>query len=78
MKIDAKSWNAALDAAAALLGEGYTFIRRPYDPKTKSYPIEIHRGDKNVGGAKIDCTYCSPDDEGKDVAAILSLKRKSA
>jgi hypothetical protein len=75
-RYDAKSWNAALDAAAALLGKGYTFVRRPYDPKTQSYPVEIHPADKSVGGAKIDYTHCTPDEEGKDVAAILSLRRR--
>lgn len=74
--IDVRSWNAALDAAAALLAKGYTFVRRPYDPKTNSYPVEIHPGDKRVGGDKTTYCHCSPDDEGKDVAAILSLKRK--
>lgn len=76
-KIDPHSWNAALDAAAALLGRGYTFARRPYDPKTGSYPVVIKRGDANIRGPKIDYTHVSPDDEGKDVAAILSLKKRA-
>jgi len=79
MKIDVKSWNAALDAAAILLGrDGYTYIRRPLDTKTMTHPIEIKRGHANVTGDYIDATHCTPDDEGKDMAAILSLKRKDA
>jgi hypothetical protein len=75
--IDVRSWNAALDAAAILLGrDGYTYIRRPLDAKTMTCPIEIKRGDARVRGDYTDATHCTPDPEGKDMAAILSLKRK--
>lgn len=77
MKIDIPSWNAALEAAAILLGrDGYTWVRRPLDPKTMTYPVEIKRGDAKVRGEWSECCHCTPDDEGKDAAAILSLRKK--
>jgi len=75
-KIDPESWNAAIDAAAALLARGFMFVRRPYDPKTTSYPVEIKPGRPKVTGDYVECCHVTPDDEGKDVAAVLSLKRK--
>jgi hypothetical protein len=76
-KIDVASWNAALDAAVALLGKGYTFVRRPYDPKTNSYTVEIHSVEARVNGEKIYYTRCWPDDESKDIAALMSLKKRA-
>lgn len=75
-KIDTASWNAALDAAAALFGRGYDWIKRPYDPKLQSFGIEVRpASNKTPRGTYTEWCHVSPDDEGKDVAAILSLKR---
>lgn len=75
-KIDAHSWNAALDAAAALFGHGYDWIKRPYDPKLKSFGVEVRpASNKKPHGNYTEWCRVSPDDEGKDISAILSLKR---
>lgn len=74
-KTDTVSWNAALDAAALLVANGFTFVRRPMDAKTMTNKVEIKPGDANVRGKWIDCCHVSPDDDGRTVAAILSLKR---
>ena len=74
-KIDSHSWNAALDAAALLLGRGYYYIRRPLDPKTMACPVEITAKRSTPRGDYTEWCHCNPDDEGKDVAAVLSLKK---
>lgn len=74
-KIDAHSWNAALDAAAFLIGRGYHFVRRPLDQKTMTYPVEIRKTGAQPKGDYLDWTHVTADEEGKDVAAIMSLKR---
>lgn len=73
-----EGWNDALNAAAVFLSRDYIFVRRPLDPKTMMQPIEIYPGDAKIKGDYIEACHCNPDDDGKDVAAILSLKRKSA
>jgi hypothetical protein len=75
-KIDARSWNAALDAAAALIGQGYDWIKRPYDPKSRSFGVEVRpASNKKPRGDYIEWCHVAPDDEGKDIAAINSLRR---
>lgn len=69
-------WNAALDKAALLVAAGFTYVKRPLDPKTMTQKVEIHPGDGKINGKWSECCHVSPDEEGRTVAAILSLKRK--
>lgn len=75
-KPDNKQWNAALDAAALLVARGFTYVRRPLDAKTMTNKVEIKSGDAKIRGDWDDACHVSPDEEGRTVAAILSLKRK--
>lgn len=67
-------WNAALEAAADLIGtRGYAYVRRPFDPATMTTKFEILVGDGLPTGEHDEFCHCSP--EPMTAAAILSLRR---
>lgn len=69
-------WNDALDAAAALLAKGYTWVRRPLDPSTMTHKIEVYPGNPTIKGDYVEATHVAPGSDGMDAAAVLSLRRK--
>lgn len=67
-----RDWNEALEAAAKLLGDGFTFVRRPIG-NDMSQKVEVYPGEADVQGAVDEATHVAGNDYG--AAAVLSLRK---